>query len=68
MSSDAHWMERAFAKNKGGLHRATHTPEGQKIPERKIDMALHARDPHKRAMAQAAENAAGVRKRKEYGA
>jgi len=59
------WMEKAFAHNKGGLHRATHTPQGQKIPEKKVYRAAHSKDPHVRHMAQAAENAAGVR-RKNY--
>jgi hypothetical protein len=60
------WMEKAFSKNKGGLHRATHTPEGEKIPAYKVSKAANSSDPHVRHMAQAAKNAAGVR-RKHYG-
>jgi hypothetical protein len=33
-----HWIADAI-KNKGGLHRATHTPAGEKIPESKIKSA-----------------------------
>ena len=60
------WMEKAFSGNKGGLHRATQTPEGEKIPKEKIYRAAHSKDPHVRRMAQSAKNAAGVR-RKNYG-
>jgi hypothetical protein len=60
------WMEKAFAHNKGGLHRATHTPQGQKIPQQKIYRAAHSSNPHMRHMAQAAENAQSAR-RKHYG-
>ena len=61
-----HWMQKAFAGNKGGLHRATHTPAGEKIPASKIYRAANSKDPHVRHMAQAAKNAASVR-RKNYG-
>jgi hypothetical protein len=62
----ADWMEKAFAHNKGGLHRATNTPAGEKIPEKKVYRAANSKDAHVRHMAQAAENAAGAR-RKHYG-
>lgn len=49
----AKWMKEAFAHNKGGLHRATHTPEGETIPLYKIEKAAHSSDPHVRHMAAA---------------
>lgn len=61
-----HWMERAFAHNKGGLHRALHVPEGKTIPKAKVAKAAEAGG-HLGKMAQAAENAGGVRKRKNFG-
>jgi hypothetical protein len=54
---EEHWMQKAFAHNKGGLHRATHTPMGQKIPRSKIKSAEHSGNAHMRHMAQAADNA-----------
>lgn len=61
-----HWMERAFAHNKGGLHRALNVPEGKTIPKGKVAKAAAAGG-HLGKMAQAAENAGGVRKRKNFG-
>lgn len=66
MADNAHWMERAFAHNKGGLHRATHTPAGETIPKKKLYRAARARDPHEQHMAQAAINA--NKGRRHYGA
>lgn len=40
----------------GSLHRATGTPQGQKIPEAKIKSALHSDNPKLRKKAQFAEN------------
>jgi len=42
-------------KNPGGLHRATHTPQGEKIPEAKINAALHSDSPRVRRMAASAK-------------
>ena len=44
-------------KHPRALHRALGVPDGQKIPEAKIQQALHSGDPHRRAQAQFAENA-----------
>ncbi len=41
-----HWMEEAFSKNVGGLHRATSTPAGEKIPAGKMAAALHSDNLH----------------------
>jgi hypothetical protein len=35
------WIAGA-TKNKGGLHRALHIPEGEKIPAKKVAKAAHA--------------------------
>ena len=43
--------------HEGRLHRALHVPEGQPIPEKKLEQATHSRDPHMRQMGQYAENA-----------
>jgi hypothetical protein len=51
------WMARAFAKNKGGLHRALGVAEGRAIPAAKMAAATKSKDAHVRHMAQAAMNA-----------
>ena len=50
------WAAGAFAHNKGGLHRATGTPEGEKIPADKMQKALHSSNLHTKRMALAAHN------------
>ena len=40
----------------GSLHTATGTPQGKKIPEAKIQKALHSDSPKLRKKAQFAEN------------
>lgn len=43
------WMSRAFTpENKGKLHRRLHVPEGEKIPESKLESAAHSSDPEER--------------------
>lgn len=42
MADDAHWMEKAFSKNKGALHRELGVPQGKKIPRAKLGRAVHA--------------------------
>ena len=37
--SNPHWMEEAFARNPGKLHRELGVKEGEKIPARKLDKA-----------------------------
>lgn len=67
--ADGHWMERAFPKaTKGALHRDMGIAQGKKIPAERLAKATHSSDPKERHRAQAAENAAGVRKRKNFGA
>jgi hypothetical protein len=37
--------------NKGGLHRALHVPEGEKIPAEKLEAAKNSSNEHVRHMA-----------------
>ena len=39
------WMQAAFGKNPGKLHRRLGVPEGQKIPESKLASASKSDDP-----------------------
>lgn len=55
--ANGHWMEKAFAHNKGGLHRALNVPQGQKIPAGKLSSAENSPNRHTREMANAAANA-----------
>ena len=49
------WMQKAFGKNPGALHRALHVPEGQKIPASKLAGAEHSKNPLMRKRAALAE-------------
>ncbi len=60
-----HWAARAFANNKGGLHRALNVPEGKTIPAYRVKAAAHSNSSHLQHMAQAALN---MNKRHYYGA
>ena len=53
---DKDWMQKAFSKNKGGLHKALGVPEGEDIPVSKMADALRAGG-KKEKMARAAVNA-----------
>lgn len=55
------WMQEAFAHNKGALHKTLHVPSGTKIPEKKMQKALHSTNPLTKKRAQAAENAKRAR-------
>lgn len=39
MADDSHWMEKAFAKNKGALHKNLGIAAGKKIPAGKLAAA-----------------------------
>lgn len=45
--------------NKGGLHRWAKVPEGEKIPEEKIQEAINSDNPHVSAMGRLAHTMAG---------
>jgi hypothetical protein len=70
------WIQHADIE-KGGLHRALHVPEGEKIPAAKVEAATHSSDPHIQKMANLAETFKGMhhkkvdavkKKAKSYGA
>jgi len=42
--------------NKGGLHRWAGVPEGEKIPESKVQEAANSANPHVAAMGHLAQN------------
>lgn len=57
------WIQETIdPKNKGKLHRKLNVPEGKKIPEKKLDKALHSKSLTTRREAQFAEN---VKKKKK---
>jgi hypothetical protein len=35
----AYWVKKAFAKNKGALHRSLGVPQGKKIPRSRLQAA-----------------------------
>lgn len=47
--------------NKGGLHRALHVPEGEKIPAEKLEAAIHSTNEHVRHMANFAHTMSGFK-------
>lgn len=58
-ASEEKWIQKAVdPKKKGGLHKALHVPQGEKIPKDKIEKASHSKNAHLRHMAQFAKNVA----------
>ena len=55
------WIKGA-TKNKGGLHRSLGIPEGQKIPESKIEAATHSSNPKIKKQADLAETLKGMKR------
>lgn len=53
-----HWIQNAHVK-KGLLHKSLGIPQGQKIPQSRLEKAEHSKNPHMRKMAQFAENVRG---------
>lgn len=51
------WVQEAFSKNKGSLHKALHVPKDEKIPQSKIIKAEHSKNPKLRKKAILAETA-----------
>jgi hypothetical protein len=49
---------------KGALHKALHVPEGEKIPEAKLEKAEHSSNPTMRKRANLAETLKGLSKHK----
>jgi len=53
------WIQKAVnPAHKGGLHKALHVAQGEKIPKAKINKATHSKNPKLRHMAQFAKNVA----------
>lgn len=59
-----HWIQDAV-KRPGQLHRDLGVPEGEKIPEEKLEEAENSDDPKERERAQFAENMKGLNKKKK---
>lgn len=49
------WISGAVSEGKGKLHRKLGVPEGDKIPEEKLEKALHSKDKTERKEAQLAK-------------
>ena len=43
--SKTHWMQKAFAKNPGALHRELGVKQGEKIPAKKMAKAAKSKNP-----------------------
>lgn len=50
--------------NKGGLHRALGVPEGENIPQEKLEAAKHSKNEHVRHMANFAHTMGGFSHKK----
>lgn len=59
-----HWIQKAV-KKPGELHRELGVPQGEKIPESKLEEAEHSDNPKERERAQFAENVKGLGKGKK---
>ena len=59
------WMQKAFSKNPGALHRALGVPEGKTIPAGKMMQAAASGNPHMQQMVNLAKRgmAAGGKKK-----
>jgi hypothetical protein len=53
-----HWVQGAI-KHPGALHRELHVPEGEKIPEKKLEAAAHSDNPTLRRRANLAKTMKG---------
>lgn len=61
MEKSNKWIAKATA-NKGGLHRATDTPEGEKIPAKKMAKAAKSKSPKIQKEVRLARTLSGLRK------
>ena len=53
------WIAGAVGKNKGALHRELGVPQGEKIPEKKLNKAAHSDNPRMRKQANLAKTLKG---------
>lgn len=63
-TAEEKWIQKAV-KKPGDLHKKLHVPEGEKIPEEKIEEATHSDNANLREKAQFAENVKGLGKKKK---
>lgn len=49
------WISGAIGENKGALHKRLGVPEGERIPDEKLEKALHSRNAKERKEAQLAK-------------
>lgn len=63
-ATKGHWIAGAV-KRPGQLHRDLGVPQGQPIPQQKVEVAAHSRNPALRARAQFALNVRGLGKGKK---
>lgn len=49
-----HWIQEMHMK-KGALHKSLHVPKGEKIPENKLEKAVHSSNPRLKKRAILAE-------------
>ena len=61
------WIKGAI-QNPGALHRTLGVPEGQKIPEAKLEEAKHSKNPTTRRRAALAETLKGMHHKKHRSA
>lgn len=59
-----HWIANAV-KNKGALHRHLGVPEGEKIPEEKLEAASNSKNPRVRREANLAKTLKGMHANKK---
>lgn len=52
------WIQSAI-KHPGALHESLHVPEGKKIPEKKLEKAMHSKNPLTRKRAALARTLKG---------
>jgi len=57
MKKGGKWVQKAFGKHPGELHRELGVPEGKKIPAAKLKKATHSEDPGIRKRATLAQTA-----------
>jgi hypothetical protein len=57
------WIQKAVAKGKGNLHKATHTPKGEKIPAKKMAKAAKSKSPKVRKEVALAKTLSKLRKK-----
>lgn len=57
------WIAKAVSKGKGNLHKATGTPQGEKISAKKMSAASHSKSPKVRKEVALAKTLKGFKKK-----